>query len=560
VKHKLLPVSTAPPQLVARTLIAILLTVAALLAVVFMVLTFDTRDRVRRSVADRLETEQRVIAALEQRRELEVLAHVATLAENPTLKAALDTYETEIGMDGEVAAQLTATMQRELDKIGRAVGGDVVALTDRRGVTLVSTGLGRDLWPAGAHVPVASSRDPADSVIHLPTGVFRLVVVPLNIDGHFVGNLFRATGLDTAFARELATLAQVQVAIVGRRQVVASTLPAPEFAELGAVLGAATADQGTVSLAGEQLAFQRLLTFRDGTAVFALQSVAAAAEAATGQAYRALASIGLMGLVLGSLASLWLARTLTRPINDLSSSVAMLAKVRQPGSLVPLSANSRELDVLTSSFNDLMRSLDVAEADTRAAYVGVIAALASALDARDPYTAGHSQRVSAVAVVISRQLHLPDEMVEIVRLGAVLHDVGKIGVPDAILGKPGRLTSDEYESIKLHPALGARILRPVAFLLPHLPIVEFHHERPDGKGYPHGLAGNDIPLAARIVHVADAFDAMTNARAYRPALSHHEAIDELRRHRGTDFDGDVVDAFLRCCPDIGSLTHHSSAA
>ena len=105
---------------------------------------------------------------------------------------------------------------------------------------------------------------------------------------------------------------------------------------------------------------------------------------------------------------------------------------------------------------------------------------------------------------------------DIIRLGALLHDIGKIGVADDILRKPGPLTAEEFEQIKRHPGLGARILRQVPFLAPHLPIVELHHERPDGKGYPFGLRGDDIPLAARIVHVADAFDAMTSARAYRP--------------------------------------------
>ena len=112
----------------------------------------------------------------------------------------------------------------------------------------------------------------------------------------------------------------------------------------------------------------------------------------------------------------------------------------------------------------------------------------------------------------------------------MLHDIGKIGLSDEILRKPAALTADEFEQIKGHPSLGARILRLVPFLAPHLPIVELHHERPDGQGYPFGLRGADIPLGAHIVHVADAFDAMTSARAYRPAEGAVEAIAELRRH------------------------------
>ena len=120
-------------------------------------------------------------------------------------------------------------------------------------------------------------------------------------------------------------------------------------------------------------------------------------------------------------------------------------------------------------------------------------------------------------MAIGRQMSLKDDQLEVLRLGSLLHDIGKIGVSDNILRKPGPLTTEEYELIKQHPGLGARILRSVRFLADHIPIVELHHERPDGKGYPHGLAADEIPMLARIAHVADAFDAMTSARAYRSA-------------------------------------------
>jgi putative nucleotidyltransferase with HDIG domain len=137
---------------------------------------------------------------------------------------------------------------------------------------------------------------------------------------------------------------------------------------------------------------------------------------------------------------------------------------------------------------------------------------------------------------------LSDADLETLRLGALLHDIGKIGVSDAVLGKPTKLTAEEFEQIKLHPTLGARILKPLRFLDAQLAIVELHHERPDGRGYPHGLKGDAIPMFARIVHVADAFDAMTSARAYRGAMPVSMAIGELWRCSGTDFDARVVQA------------------
>jgi len=138
----------------------------------------------------------------------------------------------------------------------------------------------------------------------------------------------------------------------------------------------------------------------------------------------------------------------------------------------------------------------------------------------------------------------------VLRLGALLHDIGKIGISDAILTKPSPLTDDEFEAIKQHTLLGAQILRPIAFLALHVPIVELHHERPDGHGYPFGLRGDEIPRAARIVHVADAFDAMTSARAYRPARAAAEGLRELWRCAGTQFDAEVVHALAKALPDL----------
>jgi putative nucleotidyltransferase with HDIG domain len=147
-----------------------------------------------------------------------------------------------------------------------------------------------------------------------------------------------------------------------------------------------------------------------------------------------------------------------------------------------------------------------------------------------------------LSVSIGRAMGLPEAELEVLHLGALLHDIGKIGVSDMVLRKPGTLTDDEFDQIRRHPTLGARILKPLNFLAEHVAIVELHHEQPDGRGYPFGLKGDEIPLPARIVHVADAFDAMTSARAYRPGRPANEAIAELWHHVGTGFDLQVVQA------------------
>jgi putative nucleotidyltransferase with HDIG domain len=162
--------------------------------------------------------------------------------------------------------------------------------------------------------------------------------------------------------------------------------------------------------------------------------------------------------------------------------------------------------------------------------------------------------VSVLSIGIGRTLNLPADDLEVLRLGALLHDIGKIGVPDEVLRKPSALTAAEYDAIKQHPVLGARILRPIPFLSRHIPIVELHHERPDGRGYPHGLHGEDIPLPARIVHVADAYDAMTSARAYRKALPASEAFRELWRCSGTQFHAEIVGALTTALSGVPAAT------
>lgn len=177
-------------------------------------------------------------------------------------------------------------------------------------------------------------------------------------------------------------------------------------------------------------------------------------------------------------------------------------------------------------------------------YVRSIDALIKALEAKDFYTRGHSQRVTMYSVAIGKAMGLPREQVELLRQAAVLHDLGKIGIREAVLNKPGRLTEEEFKEITLHPGVAVRILEPIPFFKPLLPAILHHHERFDGKGYPSRIAGKDIPLESRIMAVADTFDAMTSTRAYRQALSLEAANTEILRCSGTQFDPDIVPVFM----------------
>jgi putative nucleotidyltransferase with HDIG domain len=189
-------------------------------------------------------------------------------------------------------------------------------------------------------------------------------------------------------------------------------------------------------------------------------------------------------------------------------------------------------------------------------------ALSATVDARDTYTAGHSRRVAASASVIARELGLSGVELEVVDQAALLHDIGKIGVPDAVLLKEGPLTAAEWVVMRSHPEEGARIIERLGYLDEVVPGIRHHHERMDGRGYPEGLLGDEIPLAARIIHVADALDAMTTKRLYREERSFDEALEEIRRGRDTDFCSLCVDALERAVAArrIGRLTPVRDAA
>jgi HD-GYP domain-containing protein (c-di-GMP phosphodiesterase class II) len=187
--------------------------------------------------------------------------------------------------------------------------------------------------------------------------------------------------------------------------------------------------------------------------------------------------------------------------------------------------------------------------DVRNLMMGVLHSLTSAVDAKDAYTCGHSERVALLSKRLSREIGLPEQQIERIYMAGILHDVGKIGVPEAVLHKAGKLTNEEFDQMKKHPQIGARILADIKQIQDLIPGVLYHHERYDGKGYPTGLSGESIPLMGRIICVADCFDAMTSNRTYRRALPLEVAMIELRRCAGTQFDPILAEAFLRVDPE-----------
>jgi putative nucleotidyltransferase with HDIG domain len=219
---------------------------------------------------------------------------------------------------------------------------------------------------------------------------------------------------------------------------------------------------------------------------------------------------------------------------------------RSRTSVAALRRSHSELAATNEQLRSALQENEQLLEDTRRAYLSTITSLARTIEAKDPYTGDHTERVAEYAMMLARRLGFSDEALEAVKVGAAVHDIGKIGIPDRILLKPGGLEPNEIEDMRRHPEISSYILDELE--LPRIvrDMARHHHERYDGKGYPDGLAGRNIPLAARILSVADAFDAMTSDRPYRPALSEREAAQEIRRHGGTQFCPAVVAALEQC--------------
>jgi putative nucleotidyltransferase with HDIG domain len=259
---------------------------------------------------------------------------------------------------------------------------------------------------------------------------------------------------------------------------------------------------------------------------------------------------GFAALALGALLAALVAQRITRPLGDVARGALEIARGRFGREVKVVGRN--ELSDLAYTFNHMSRELASYDAENRRliaalerGYLDTIRSLAAAVDAKDPYTRGHAARVATLAVAMGRELGLAPDALQALEYGGILHDIGKIGIPDAILAKAGALAPAEMEQIRAHPRIGAEIVAGVAFLAAAVPAIRSHHERWDGSGYPDGLAGEEIPLIARIVNVADTFDACTSLRPYQEPVTAREAEEILERLRGVQTDPAVHDALAR---------------
>jgi len=259
---------------------------------------------------------------------------------------------------------------------------------------------------------------------------------------------------------------------------------------------------------------------------------------------------GLLVLALAVAASAFVARQLAQPINELAEKSREIAAGNYGQRVEVRSKN--EIGELAETFNEMgeelekqMEALKRAARENEDLFLSSIRALAAAIDAKDPYTRGHSERVCRYSIIIAKNMNLTREDILRIRVSALLHDVGKIGIDDRILRKPAALTDEEFEIMKQHPSKGAQIMESIPQLRDIIPGMKYHHEKWEGGGYPDGLVGEDIPMQARIVAVADTFDAMTTTRPYQKAMELSYVITKIKSFAHTRFDPAVVDSLVR---------------
>ncbi len=261
----------------------------------------------------------------------------------------------------------------------------------------------------------------------------------------------------------------------------------------------------------------------------------------TGIKHRALYVL-VLGILLSFLLGVILSVRISKPIKQLAIGTQHIAsgdleyQVKAQG--------APEIKTLAIAFNNMAQSLSEARKKLHSYFNRVIQALIRIMEAKDPYTRGHSERVAEYAQKIAKKLGLSSQEVELVKESAVLHDIGKLGIDEKIIDKPGKLTDDEWEILRKHPELGVTLLKPVLLSGDMEQAIRSHHERVDGKGYPDHLDSSHTHLFAQIIAVVDAYDAMTSTRSYRKALTKKHAIEELRKNEGKQFDSKIVEIFI----------------
>ncbi|MGJ5818738.1 HD-GYP domain-containing protein [Paludibaculum fermentans] len=479
---------------------------------------------------------QSTIARVRSKGELQNSRFLRVIGENAALKAGLQLMAVE-----PQSADARRTVADQLRDVGEKLGFDLLTVSDTQGKPLagVIRSSGRLI-----EMDTAAIQPPGRGFLNLEDRTYQVTSIALEQADELIGTLAVGETFDFSGFTTPAVLTRDGRVLISSVPGIATPLVE---AALKACLPQA---ECKVKLGGDTYLSLPLesVTFGDGYVLRSLQNV----DSAIGPVHAILRQVflvaGLGALLAAMVVSLLASRSIVKPIASVAEQLRECATTGRLPEFQTTPGATYEIREFTRSFNRAAASIREARQSLHRAYVEFSGSLANALDARDRYTAGHSRRVSEMACAVARAMNFSTEELEEMQIGALLHDIGKIGIRDAVLQKPGRLTDEEFDLIKQHPTIGRRIMEGVQGFQPYLSIVELHHENWDGTGYPNGLLGEETPLPARIVHVVDTYDAMTTDRPYRNGLSHDETLSWLQESAGRLFDARVVEVFTQLAP------------
>ncbi|HLY16974.1 MAG TPA: HD-GYP domain-containing protein [Bryobacteraceae bacterium] len=474
------------------------------------------------------------VARVHAHSELQNSRFLKILGENATLKAGL-----QLLLAAPKSSDAQRTVEDQLREICEKLGFDFLLVSNPDGAALAGVmRVGEQL----VGMDIARIQPPQQGFATVGERSYQVVSTPIDQGDANIGTLSVGEPFDFS---EFTTPA----VLTHHGKVLKSSIPGIPAEDVEAALKACRdRSECEVRLRGETYISLPMdsISFGQGYVLRSLQSIDAAGGPVQGILANVFGIAGFGALLATAIISVLSSQSIVRPINGV---VAHLRESEGTGLLPEFHdrkpASIQEIRDLTESFNRAASAIREGRESLHRAYVEFVGSLASALDARDRYTAGHSRRVSELSCAIARAMNLGATDLDIVKIGALLHDIGKIGIADSVLQKPGKLTNEEFALIQQHPTIGRRILEGVNGFQDYLSIVELHHEDWNGSGYPWGLRGDATPLPARIVHVADAYDAMTSDRPYRRGMSGEQAIRVLQQNTGTQFDPAIVPVLTR---------------
>jgi putative nucleotidyltransferase with HDIG domain len=517
-----------------RTFLSSFIPFAVLLAVSFWAIRAAVMETVRDGLRASVRDNEVALAREQARNEGRNRKLLEGIGENPSLKAGLQLLATE----GGATEQARNTVQDQLSEICDSLSFDFIMVSGASGEPLAAV-----VRYAGGFAPVNLMRlhPPEQGFFSADGRLYEVTSVPIREADAQVATL-------TVGGRFDISRFGVPAVLLHDGAVIAAQMRDLAPAQIEAAV-AACSPSADCNLRIQDRQYLSLPLARpggsgnDGYSLRSLQNVDAASAPLQTVLRKLFLVAGFLALAAMLGISALSSRSIARPLVDVVTHLRLSAATGELPEFPENHGGAHEIRDLTQGFNNAARAVHESRERLTRAYVQFVGSLAQALDARDAYTAGHSRRVSEYSCAIAEAMNLAADDMEIIRVGALLHDLGKIGISDLVLQKPGRLTPEENQLIRQHPVIGKRILENVQGLEAYLGIVELHHENLDGTGYPHGLKGEETPLHARIVKVADAYDAMTSDRPYRRGKSHADAIAVLRSVSGSEMDPLVVEAF-----------------